>query len=129
MRIQLEGLEQNSPDGGCKSIDVDNGSLITDHHFALRRCLETAESLFSGSPPGSPTFFVQPGRILPQLDSSKSSEHVPDTAVFAGDLDQLRTIAEQEQPESELKGRCYPRSSSYCQKILNSKTKVGTRRS
>jgi hypothetical protein len=28
---------------------------------------------------------------------------VPDTAVFAGDLDQMRTIAEQEQPETEPK--------------------------
>lgn len=39
------------------------------------------------------------GVILLQL--AKSSKDVPDTAVFKGDLDQVRTIAEQEEPESE----------------------------
>jgi hypothetical protein len=46
-------------------------------------------------------FVICAGVILLQL--SKSAKDVPDTAVFAGDLDQLRTIAEQEQPESEPK--------------------------
>lgn len=41
------------------------------------------------------------GVILLQL--SKSAKDVPDAAVFSGDLDQVRTIAEQEQPESEPK--------------------------
>lgn len=41
------------------------------------------------------------GVVLLQL--SKSSKDVPDTAVFRGDLDQIQTIAEQEQPESEPK--------------------------
>ena len=39
--------------------------------------------------------------ILLQL--SKSAKDVPDAAVFSGNLDQMRTIAEQEQPESEPK--------------------------
>lgn len=39
------------------------------------------------------------GVVLLQL--AKSSKDVPDTAVFKGDLDQVRTIAEQEEPESE----------------------------
>lgn len=41
------------------------------------------------------------GVVLLQL--SKSAKDVPDTAVFAGDLDQIHTIAEQEQPETEPK--------------------------
>jgi magnesium transporter len=41
------------------------------------------------------------GVVLLQL--SKSAKDVPDAAVFAGDLDQVRTIAEQEQPETEPK--------------------------
>jgi hypothetical protein len=41
------------------------------------------------------------GVVLLQL--SKSAKDVPDTAVFAGNLDQVRTIAEQEQPETEPK--------------------------
>lgn len=39
------------------------------------------------------------GVVLLQL--AKSSKDVPDTAVFKGDLDQVRTVAEQEEPESE----------------------------
>lgn len=39
------------------------------------------------------------GVVLLQL--AKSSKDVPDSAVFKGDLDQVRTIAEQEEPESE----------------------------
>ena len=41
------------------------------------------------------------GVVLLQL--SKSAKDVPDTAVFTGDLDQVRTIAEQEAPESDPK--------------------------
>jgi len=39
------------------------------------------------------------GVVLLQL--SKSAKDVPDTAVFKGDLDQVRTVAEQEEPEYE----------------------------
>ena len=46
-------------------------------------------------------FVICAGVVLLQL--SKSAKDVPDIAVFAGDLDQVRTIAEQEQPESEPK--------------------------
>ncbi|KAI0478432.1 magnesium transporter NIPA-domain-containing protein [Xylariaceae sp. FL0804] len=41
------------------------------------------------------------GVVLLQL--SKSAKDVPDTAVFNGDLNQIQTIAEQEQPETEPK--------------------------
>lgn len=41
------------------------------------------------------------GVVLLQL--SKSAKDVPDSAVFAGDLNQIHTIAEQEQPETEPK--------------------------
>lgn len=46
-------------------------------------------------------FTICAGVVLLQL--SKSAKDVPDSAVFAGDLDQMRTIAEQEQPETEPK--------------------------
>lgn len=39
------------------------------------------------------------GVVLLQL--SKSAKDVPDTAIFKGDLDQVRTVAEQEEPEYE----------------------------
>ncbi len=41
------------------------------------------------------------GVVLLQL--SKSAKDVPDAAVFSGDLDQIQTIAEQEQSETEPK--------------------------
>lgn len=41
------------------------------------------------------------GVVLLQL--SKSAKDVPDAAVFKGDLDQVRTVAEQPEPESEPK--------------------------
>lgn len=41
------------------------------------------------------------GVVLLQL--SKSAKDVPDTAVFSGNLDQIHTIADQEQPETEPK--------------------------
>ena len=61
---------------------------------------------FKGSPTSIVTvvmgfFTICAGVVLLQL--SKSAKDVPDAAVFAGDLDQVRTIAEQEQPESEPK--------------------------
>lgn len=43
--------------------------------------------------------FICSGVVLLQL--AKSSKDVPDTAIFQGDLDQVRTMAEQEEPESE----------------------------
>lgn len=46
-------------------------------------------------------FVICSGVVLLQL--SKSAKDVPDTAVFTGDLDQVRTIAEQEQSETEPK--------------------------
>jgi len=41
------------------------------------------------------------GVVLLQL--SKSSKNVPDTEILRGDLDQIRTVAEQSEPESEPK--------------------------
>lgn len=46
-------------------------------------------------------FTICAGVVLLQL--SKSAKDVPDTAVFAGDLDQVRTIAEQAATETEPK--------------------------
>jgi magnesium transporter len=69
----------------------------------------TSAILFQGFK-GTPTAIVTvvmgflticAGVVLLQL--SKSAKDVPDTAVFAGNLDQIQTIAEQEQPESEPK--------------------------
>lgn len=69
----------------------------------------TSAVLFQGFK-GSPTSIVTvvmgflticSGVVLLQL--SKSAKDVPDAAVFSGDLDQIHTIAEQEQSETEPK--------------------------
>ena len=62
------------------------------------------------------------GVILLQL--SKSAKDVPDAAVFAGDLDQVRTVAEQEQPESEPKADAIRGTAAIIRKISQSRHKM-----
>jgi len=61
------------------------------------------------------------GVILLQL--SKSAKDVPDAAVFAGDLDQVRTVAEQEQPESEPKADAIRGTAAIIRRISQSRHK------
>lgn len=88
-----------------------NAALVTPTYYVFftSSTIITSAILFRGFK-GSATsiitvvmgfFVICAGVILLQL--SKSAKDVPDTAVFAGDLDQVRTIAEQEQPETEPK--------------------------
>ena len=62
------------------------------------------------------------GVILLQL--SKSAKDVPDAAVFAGDLDQVRTVAEQEQPESEPKADAIRGTAAIIRRISQSRHKM-----
>lgn len=62
------------------------------------------------------------GVVLLQL--SKSAKDVPDTAVFAGDLDQIQTIAEQEQPETEPKADAIRGTAAILRRISNARTKM-----
>ncbi|KAI0537105.1 magnesium transporter NIPA-domain-containing protein [Xylaria digitata] len=62
------------------------------------------------------------GVVLLQL--SKSAKDVPDTAVFAGDLDQIQTIAEQEQPETEPKADALRGTAALLRRISNTRTKM-----
>lgn len=94
-----------------KALNLFNAALVTPTYYVMftSSTIVTSAILFRGFK-GTVTsivtvvlgfFVICAGVILLQL--SKSAKDVPDTAVFAGDLDQLRTIAEQEQPESEPK--------------------------
>lgn len=94
-----------------KALNLFNASLVTPTYYVFftTSTIMTSAILFRGFK-GSTTSIINvvmgflvicAGVILLQL--SKSAKDVPDTAVFAGDLDQVRTIAEQEQPESEPK--------------------------
>lgn len=62
------------------------------------------------------------GVILLQL--AKSSKDVPDTAVFSGDLDQIRTVAEQAEPEYEPRADTLRSGAS----IVRAMSKVRTKR-
>jgi drug/metabolite transporter (DMT)-like permease len=94
-----------------KALNLFNAALVTPTYYVYftSSTIITSAILFRGFK-GTPTsiitvvmgfFVICAGVVLLQL--SKSAKDVPDTAVFAGNLDQVRTIAEQEQPESEPK--------------------------
>ncbi|PQE31243.1 DUF803 domain membrane protein [Rutstroemia sp. NJR-2017a WRK4] len=94
-----------------KALNLFNAALVTPTYYVMftSSTIVTSAILFRGFK-GTVTsivtvvmgfFVICAGVVLLQL--SKSAKDVPDTAVFAGDLDQMRTIAEQEQPETEPK--------------------------
>jgi hypothetical protein len=90
-------------------LNLFNASLVTPTYYVYFTSSTIVSSAvlfrgFKGSPIEILTVvlgFLQicTGVVLLQL--SKSAKDVPDTAVFAGDLDQMRTVAEQEEPEYE----------------------------
>lgn len=67
-------------------------------------------------------FVICAGVVLLQL--SKSAKDVPDTAVFSGDLDQVRTIAEQEQPETEPKADAIRGTAAIIRRLSNMRPKM-----
>jgi len=92
-------------------LNIFNAALVTPTYYVYftSATIVTSSVLFRGFK-GTPTSIVTvvlgflqicAGVVLLQL--SKSAKDVPDVAVFKGDLDQVRTVAEQEEPESEPK--------------------------
>ncbi|CAK7266394.1 hypothetical protein SEPCBS57363_002066 [Sporothrix epigloea] len=94
-----------------KALNLFNAAMVTPTYYVYftSTTIITSAVLFQGFK-GTVTSIVTvvlgflticSGVVLLQL--SKSAKDIPDAAVFAGDLDQIQTIAEQEQPESEPK--------------------------
>ncbi|CAK7206626.1 hypothetical protein SEUCBS139899_009426 [Sporothrix eucalyptigena] len=94
-----------------KALNLFNAAMVTPTYYVYftSTTIITSAVLFQGFK-GTVTSIVTvvlgflticSGVVLLQL--SKSAKDVPDSAVFAGDLDQIQTIAEQEQPETEPK--------------------------
>lgn len=92
-----------------KALNLFNAALVTPTYYVFftSATIVTSAVLFQGFK-GTPLQiltvimgFLQicSGVVLLQL--SKSAKDVPDTAVFKGDLDQIRTVAEVEEPEYE----------------------------
>ncbi|ORY16012.1 magnesium transporter NIPA-domain-containing protein [Clohesyomyces aquaticus] len=92
-----------------KALNLFNAALVTPTYYVFftSSTIVTSAILFQGFKGTAATIstvimgFLQicAGVVLLQL--SKSAKDVPDAAVFKGDLDQVRTVAEQEEPEYE----------------------------
>ncbi|CBY01982.1 similar to DUF803 domain membrane protein [Plenodomus lingam JN3] len=91
------------------TLNLFNAALVTPTYYVFftSSTIVTSAVLFQGFK-GTPLQIVSvimgflqicSGVVLLQL--SKSAKDVPDTAVFKGDLDQIRTVAEVEEPEYE----------------------------
>ncbi|RKF62053.1 NIPA-like protein 2 [Erysiphe neolycopersici] len=114
-----------------KALNIFNAALVTPTYYVFftSSTIITSAILFRGFS-GSVTSIITvvngflvicAGVVLLQL--SKSAKDVPDTAVFTGDLDQVRTIAEQEQPESEPKADAIRGTAAIVRKISDSRQK------
>ncbi|KAF2807984.1 DUF803-domain-containing protein [Mytilinidion resinicola] len=92
-----------------KALNLFNAALVTPTYYVFftSSTIVTSAVLFQGFHGTAASIstvimgFLQicAGVVLLQL--SKSAKDVPDAAVFKGDLDQVRTVAEQEEPEYE----------------------------
>ncbi|KAF3922066.1 hypothetical protein ABW20_dc0108194 [Dactylellina cionopaga] len=94
-----------------KALNIYNAALVTPTYYVFftSATIITSAVLFQGFKGTGASIatvvmgFLEicAGVVLLQL--SKSAKEVPDTAVFRGDLDQVKIVAEQEEPESEPK--------------------------
>ncbi|TPX11802.1 uncharacterized protein E0L32_007539 [Thyridium curvatum] len=94
-----------------KALNLFNAALVTPTYYVYftSTTIITSTILFQGFKGTAQNIVtvvmgfltICAGVVLLQL--SKSAKDVPDSAVFSGDLDQIHTIAEQEQPETEPK--------------------------
>ncbi|KAL1621936.1 hypothetical protein SLS56_009014 [Neofusicoccum ribis] len=92
-----------------KALNIFNAALVTPTYYVFftSATIVTSAILFQGFKGTGTTIstvvmgflVICSGVVLLQL--SKSAKDVPDAAVFKGDLDQVRTVAEQEEPEYE----------------------------
>ncbi len=98
--------------------------------FFTSSTIVTSAILFQGFK-GTPTSIITvvlgflqicSGVVLLQL--SKSAKDVPDAAVFKGDLDQVRTVAEQEEPESEPKADAIRGAAAIIRRLSQSRQKT-----
>ncbi|EXJ86323.1 hypothetical protein A1O3_03274 [Capronia epimyces CBS 606.96] len=94
-----------------KALNIFNAALVTPTYYVIftSATIVTSAILFRGFKGTAVTIttvimgFLQICSGVVLLQMSKSAKDVPDAAVFKGDLDQVREIAEVEQPESEPK--------------------------
>lgn len=115
-----------------KALNLFNAALVTPTYYVYftSTTIITSTVLFKGFK-GTPTSIITvvngflticSGVVLLQL--SKSAKDVPDAAVFSGDLDQLRVIAEQEQPETEPKADAIRGTAAIVRRLSSARMKM-----
>ena len=115
-----------------KALNIFNAALVTPTYYVFftSATIVTSAVLFQGFEGSVASiitvvlgfFVICSGVILLQL--SKSAKDVPDTEIFKGDLDQVRTVAEQEQPESEPKADAIRGTAAIIRRLSNSRQKM-----
>ncbi len=115
-----------------KALNLFNAALVTPTYYVFftSSTIVTSAILFQGFK-GSVTSIITvvlgflqicAGVVLLQL--SKSAKDMPDAAVFKGDLDQVRTVAEQAEPESEPKADAIRGAAAIIRRFSQSRQKV-----
>ncbi|KAG9254264.1 DUF803 domain membrane protein [Emericellopsis atlantica] len=115
-----------------KALNLFNAALVTPTYYVYftSTTIITSAVLFKGFK-GTASQMVTvllgflticAGVVLLQL--SKAAKDVPDAAVFTGDLDQIHTIAEQEQPETEPKADAIRGAAAIVRRISNARMRM-----
>ncbi|KAL8872521.1 MAG: hypothetical protein Q9174_001865 [Haloplaca sp. 1 TL-2023] len=115
-----------------KALNIFNAALVTPTYYVFftSSTIITSAILFRGFAGSVKSIItvvlgflvICAGVVLLQL--SKSAKDVPDAAVFNGDLDQVRTVAEQEEPESEPKADAIRGAAAIIRRISMSRQKM-----
>ncbi|KAK4126514.1 DUF803-domain-containing protein [Parathielavia appendiculata] len=115
-----------------KALNIFNAALVTPTYYVYFTTTTIISSaiLFRGFK-GTPTSIITvvngflticAGVVLLQL--SRSAKDVPDAAVFAGGLDQIQTIAEQPQPETEPKADAIRGTAAIVRRLSSARQKM-----
>ena len=115
-----------------KALNLFNAALVTPTYYVFftSSTIVTSAILFRGfKGTGIQIATVIMGFLIicsgvVLLQMSKSAKDVPDAAVFKGDLDQIREIGEQEQPESEPKADALRGTSALIRRLSSSRRKM-----
>ncbi|GBF60220.1 magnesium transporter [Trichophyton mentagrophytes] len=115
-----------------KALNLFNAAMVTPTYYVIftSACIVTSAVLFQGfkgtviSITTVVMGFLQicTGVVLLQL--SKSAKDVPDAAVFKGDLDQVREVAEQEEGELEPKADAIRGTAAIIRRISTPRQKM-----
>ncbi|OAG35975.1 hypothetical protein AYO21_09835 [Fonsecaea monophora] len=115
-----------------KALNIFNAALVTPTYYVIftSATIITSAILFRGFKGTAVSIttvimgFLQICAGVVLLQMSKSAKDVPDAAVFKGDLNQVREIAEVEQPETEPKADAIRGTAALIRRISVSRQKM-----